>query len=362
MDFVELNAGLGSLTVTENDVLSASTEIFAPPEKEVSMVMGRNTVLKPLNKSDSGPFEFDIQGKTGQYLQLSSLRLHIKLRVLKADGKDLLDADKIALCNLPGGSLFSQIEIEINGKPVPSLTNTHAAYKQYLETICSYGFNARKSHLECSGFEMDTPHKFTDFAANGVNLGHNTRRLLIEKSRVFDLCFPIQSDFLQSSRLLPPMTRLGIKLQRNSDLFLLQGVTGDYKITIDEIDLHFRHITLRHSIYNAQMNRWGKEMARYPISRTDIRNFSFAEGLSLISIPNLITGALPKHLLIGLVNSSDYHPKITGNPYNFSHNNFDRACVRYNGEQIPNPQWCWTSGWRRRLTQHPQVIRLILRR
>ena len=362
----DLHSGLGSRVVTENDIVSTSTEIFTLPEKEVALIDGRTSLYRPLHINDTGPYEFIIPGKSTQYLQMSSIRMYVKAKLTLTNGAEFDDTKKIALCNLPGSSLFSQIEVELNQKLIPLLTNTNAATKAYLETLCSYGEDARNSHLRSCGFVLDTDGEFDNFAnqvparypkgaanlddeganqkfipGSKYNNGHGLRRELVKGSRVFELEFPIQSDFLQCMRLLPPMITLGLKLTRNSDLYLLQSPEEGtaYKIHFIDMEINARHVSLEQKIYDRHMQRWATELAVFPIGRTDIQKFTFAPSLSVASIPNLYRGALPKHLLVCILDSANYEGSLATNPFNFKNGGCTHAYVRYNGEQIPNPRY-----------------------
>ena len=166
--------------------------------------------LRPLH--NSSPWMFQFPEASDHYVDLPSTRLYIKFKVTNADGSDTIRAANFAVCNLPGSSLISRIDVLIGGRTIPDLQTMHYNYKSYIETILSYSASARSSQLRCSGFFVDTAGKYEDFKqgkyndTTGViiegevetqNQGYFERRALLRRSRPMETVAPIQSDFFQ---------------------------------------------------------------------------------------------------------------------------------------------------------------------
>ena len=346
---LDLNSGLSGLVITENDVVSSGLDLFKPPQKEISMTHGRTTMIRPISENKEGPFEYVLTSKNNLYLMLTSIRLKVQFKVTRLNGAKLTTTanseDKVALCNLPGGSLFSQVDISIAGKQLTEITNLHYDYKQYLETICSYSKSARESHLLANRLMMDYEGQFEEFDVE--NKGWVKRQELIRGSKIVEVMVPIQADFLQNARFYPPGFDLGITLHRQSDDALLQvNDNNKYKIEIVEQLMYARYIDVVPEIHSKIMDRWKKESVLFPISRTDIRTHAIATGSTLISLPNMYQGYLPKHLLVCMLKSANFNKSPATNRYAFEHFNFKSAHVSLNGEQIPSPPYTpdWASG------------------
>jgi len=67
--------------------------------------------------------------------------LYVQAKITKQDGSDLGDDAAVGPVNLFQHSLFSQVDISLNGMQVTASTNT---YRAMLETLLSYGDHATK--------------------------------------------------------------------------------------------------------------------------------------------------------------------------------------------------------------------------
>ena len=55
----------------------------------------------PRTAENAGPIEFVIPGSSEEYIDLSYAMLDVKFKTLQADGKDIEDAHKVGVNNLP---------------------------------------------------------------------------------------------------------------------------------------------------------------------------------------------------------------------------------------------------------------------
>ena len=76
-----------------------------------------------------GPIEFLIPGSEDDYLVL-----HVQVKVTRANGDDLDLDDPLGPVNNWLHSLFSQVDVYLNGTFVTPYTNTYA-YRAYIETL-----------------------------------------------------------------------------------------------------------------------------------------------------------------------------------------------------------------------------------
>ena len=66
-----------------------------------------------------GPIEFLIPGSGDDYLDLANTMLHVLVKVTRADGGDLDLVDSVGPANNWLHSLFSQVDVYLNGKLGP---------------------------------------------------------------------------------------------------------------------------------------------------------------------------------------------------------------------------------------------------
>jgi hypothetical protein len=84
---------------------------------------------------------------------------------------DLDAADTVGPVNNFLHSLFSQVDVSLNGTLITNSTNTYA-YRAYIETLLSYGLEAKSSQLTSALFYKDEAGKMdksNPLAANAVD-------------------------------------------------------------------------------------------------------------------------------------------------------------------------------------------------
>ena len=118
--------------------------------------------------------------------------MHGTCQIVRKDGSIFEDDTEFSIVNLFPHALFSQVDLEIDGVNLSSHDNLYP-YKAYLETLLSYGTEAKKSQLTTSHFVKDTAHNFENFSDG--NKGYARRRKDVVGSRIFDFCVNPHIDF-----------------------------------------------------------------------------------------------------------------------------------------------------------------------
>ena len=95
-----------------------------PTQKDIEI--GQWTDFHPVsNISDGGPIEFHVSGNGGKYTDLANTQLHVKVKIVKADGAALDENEKVGPVNLLLHSLFSQIDVFLQDCLVSTSNNTY---------------------------------------------------------------------------------------------------------------------------------------------------------------------------------------------------------------------------------------------
>ena len=121
-------------------------------------------------------------------MDLANSYLFVKAKIQRADGANLDNADEVGPVNNFLHSMFSQIDIQLNGTLISSSTNTYP-YRAYIESLLSYGPAAKASHLTAALFYKDEAGKMDDRnpLADAANSGLKTRAGFTNRNRVVDL-------------------------------------------------------------------------------------------------------------------------------------------------------------------------------
>jgi len=155
----------------------------------------------------NAPIEFGVVGSGEEYVDLSNVMLYLRAKIVRNNSGDLAADSTAAPVNLLLHSMFSQVDVSLNGTLISSSTNTYP-YKSMLETLLSYGGNAKKSQLSAALFYKDDSGNMEETIVTAAgnrkpNAGQQKRHALITQSREFDMMGRIHSDiFFQEKYLL----------------------------------------------------------------------------------------------------------------------------------------------------------------
>jgi len=151
------------------ECLSSELDIFSLPPTLTSMETSDYVEYHPITSITAGaPIEFDITGNGQDYIDLSNSLLYVRAKVTNAQGADLAADAAVGPINLLLHSMFSQIVISLNGTLISSSTNTYA-YRSIIETLLSFGEDAKKSQLTSEMFYKDTAGKMNSVTFGDAN-------------------------------------------------------------------------------------------------------------------------------------------------------------------------------------------------
>jgi hypothetical protein len=112
-------------------------DLFSIPATQTSVESGMYVDYHPVSSITSGaPIEFGVNATGEDYLDLSNSQLHVRAKIVKANGDDLSAASSVRPVNNFLHSLFSQVDVSLNGTLITSSTNTYA-YRAYIEPLLS---------------------------------------------------------------------------------------------------------------------------------------------------------------------------------------------------------------------------------
>ena len=93
-------------------------------------------------------------------IDFANTMLHVKAKVTQANGNDLPADAAVGSVNLFLHSLFSQVDISLNGALITSSTNTYP-YRAMLKTLLSYGQDAKASQSTSALYYKDASVTWT---------------------------------------------------------------------------------------------------------------------------------------------------------------------------------------------------------
>jgi len=132
----------------------------------------------------------------------------------------------------------------------------------------------------------------------------------------------LHSDLFNVQLVLLPGVSLQIILTKARPSFYIMSKEADSKTTFKFLDAHFlvkrvKSDPVTQLTHNATLNTGA--LARYNMTRVELKTFTFSAELKSLSINNADLGPVPKHLLFTMVKNADFIGTVDTNLYKFQH-------------------------------------------
>ena len=342
-----------SLCPTNYAILEASDShigLFSKKVTDTSIADIREKIHKP--KSDSAAcITFDID-LTTQYLDLKKTSLYLQVQILHGDGTSLAANENVALTNLPIATLFSQLDVSIQGQSITRLPTPTYALNGYLQTLLSSGEDVHETYLEASGYykqagaysadvyshvpKGEKDPKVLDKCNRSVSLNFRNERAA--KSRIMEFEGPVYCDLFDTDTFLLNNTRLTLCFWQATDAFRLIAPDNkqQYKVKIVDSSLKMTHVYLTSEVLLAHEMALQKQVASYFFYQTNSRFFSASKGDLYFSASDVFNSLIPSKLYMFFIPSDAMNGKINKNCLRFPNYNASSVAVSCNGICYPS--------------------------
>ena len=311
-------------------------DLFSKPPIQTSVKHGQWIEYHPIAAlKEAGPYEFKIDGTGDDYVDPYNTYCYVEAEIVQADGRPLPPEAEVAPVNLMLHSLFSQVDVSLSEKLVTPSKATYP-YRAYLETLLSFGREAKATQFTCGLWYKDTAGHMDDTDGTD-NKGLVKRRAWAEGSRTIDMIGKLHVDLMFQERLVPQGVTMKVRLVRSTDAFVLMadGPNPRYKVLVTEIALLVRKLSLSQSMKEIMARGLIRDTAKYPIRRIDTHVYSVPQGNLTGNQDNLYFGQLPKRLVIGCVDNDAFNGNYHKNPFNFKHYDINFVALDVHGQQVP---------------------------
>jgi len=309
-------------------------DLFSVPPTQTSMEQGSWVEYHPITSVTEGsPIEFDVNASGEDYIDFANTMLYVKVKLTAANGNDLAADAAVAPVNLFLHSMFSQVDVALNGTLITASTNTYP-YRAMLETLLSYGEDAKKSQLTSALFYKDTAGALDSKAvaadAADRNDGFLKRRFIARESREFDMMGRLHGDIFFQDRYMVNEVGVKIKLIPSKNAFCVMGAG---KVVITHASLFVRKVKIMSSVFLAHAKTLERGTAKYPIKRVVCKSFAIPQHYLDVSHEKLFSGQLPTRVVIGLVSNQAFNGHADRNPFNFQHFSLSEIALYLDGQQ-----------------------------
>jgi len=165
-------------------------DLFSVPPTQTSIEQGSCIKYHPITSlADGSPIEVDVSASGEDYIDFANTLLYVREKLTAMDNANLAADAAVGPVNLFLHSMFSQVDISLNGTLITSSTNTYP-YRAVLETLLSSGEDTKTSQLTSALFYKDQAGVMDSIEFGGDVAARNSglvqRRSIAAQSREFD--------------------------------------------------------------------------------------------------------------------------------------------------------------------------------
>jgi len=165
------------------------------------VVNSHTVTYKPIASADNpAQLEFNCSGHSYYYIDLNSVPLLLRIKLVKTDGSDLVsgESNTVGCVNNLLHSMFSFLSVSLKCKTV-TLHETNYHYKAYLEKLLNYGYDASGTHLVSRFWFIDSP---TSDGAIKDNTVYTTRLNYLVTGQTIKLYGRLHADLFNSDKVM----------------------------------------------------------------------------------------------------------------------------------------------------------------
>ena len=180
--------------------VTSQLDLFSVPVSQTSLEDGVFTEYRPISVLTSeGPIEFCIAPETSNYIDFANTFLYVKTSLTTDVGANLADGEEIAPeCNFLH-TLWSQCDLFLNGT-LMTQSNKNFPYRAYIESLLSFGREAKDSQLSSVLWYQNTAGHFDERA--DANLVYLKRKQLAANSNQIEMMGRLHLDLAFRNRYL----------------------------------------------------------------------------------------------------------------------------------------------------------------
>ena len=170
------------------------------------------------------------------------------------------------------------------------------------------------------------------------NVGTTKRSNLTAHGKKVDMIGYIDDDVFRQTRLLPPGVTVKVRFVRATEQFSLISNRDMYKTEIiSSAILYVKKCKINPEVCLALASVHKKNNMYLPIKRVDCKVFTIPVGSLSAFKEGIISGQLPKRIVVECVRNTAYNGVYNENPFNFEHFTLSNIAVHIDGQSNTVP-------------------------
>lgn len=313
--------------------------LFYTPPSEGSVEYVHWVKVRPISQiTPGGTIDFNISGNSLLYMDLSKIKLHIKARVIKADGKDFKDGEYATPINMPLHTIWSQVELTVQQKPICSGVSTRYPYKAMMDILLEHSAIEKESLDSCKMFYADTAGamEIVNPIGDPVNQGIFYRNERVKNGQTFHMVGGLNIDLFRQRRLLLNGLQVGLRLFPNNEQFNLMSNIEGCRLEVVDAALNVCYVKVASPVVLGHNEALKRASAKYIYDESIIKTYAIARGQYSLTVDDIFQGLVPKNVKMGLVSSAALNGSFSKNPFNFKHYNVNFCGFYVDGQSMPS--------------------------
>lgn len=301
--------------------------------------------------SSSSILEFTVDS-ANSYIDLSKTALYVKCKIVDSNNVAVPSGENVAIVNNSLGSIFNQVDVAIQGRPITKLATNVYCIKSYLDLILHSGDDKLETYAITRGYIKEPgeymedlyavrPKELTDEEASKLHFYRNAslyeRYKYTANGRSWEMEGPLNVDLFNTPHYLLSNTVLSVKLWPANDNFRIisPNVDRGYRVVIEDAHLKLAHVDLIPEIVFAHEESLAKSPALYPYYDSVFKIGTASKDNSSFSCDNLFSSTVPSKIFVMLVSAEAYNGNYRMNPFFFTHANIASMNLRVDGYSLP---------------------------
>lgn len=313
-----------------------SAELFPSHNVEKSIEKEEYSTCYPTGnyEDNNSPIEFNILADNLHYINLHDSELRLNVKLTKKDKSAVPDDVNLRCVNNLLDSLFSNIEVYLNGQTVENNSAYHP-YKSYFRRIFGLGEKDMASYVSGMFFRDQKPKD----ATLGGNPDFKKRADLIRQTNGINLIGRIQHSLFDQEALLPNHVSIKIVLRKSSPDFVLLGsgtlAVSDYIVKISSAELHYKRVILDEQLMVSHQKLFNSNhSAEYDIVKREIKTCPIGANSVTVLSDSLYNGVLPNKVIVALTKSTGFNGDLKENPYLFNNYHVTQVNLKIDKENF----------------------------
>ena len=295
---------------------------------------------EPSDIQNGGPIEFVIHDSPGYYLDVSSILVDVKVRLLSADrNRNGLDAWRAYFLNNLSQTLWSTIKVSLNGTNIES--NYYNQQLSNLNHILSTPNIIVKERGRIQGaFEISTDTLIETLDGPHIARQPIVDRIAFSKAEEIHLTAALQLDLSTATKYLPDGITMKIILEPSPPQYLIKrtDVAGGTKInhtfSINSARLQVTKVKPSDGVLISETKLLDARAFEYLIRRKVVVDTVFQAGASELSIMRPFQAVIPNKLYIFMVKQAGARGTYHRHPFFYGDNNLQSYSVKIDGLEI----------------------------